>query len=60
VLSVEFKVNLLRPAAGDSFAAIATVLKSGQILSVVRADVLAISPRGSTLVAAMQATIIAR
>src|SRR5262249_28228673 len=39
VLSVEFKVNLLRPAKGDEFLAIAEVLKPGRTLTVVRADV---------------------
>jgi acyl-coenzyme A thioesterase PaaI-like protein len=43
VLSVEFKVNLLRPARGDSFVARAEVIKAGRTLSVVRADVFAIS-----------------
>src|SRR5512132_3557033 len=39
VLSVEFKVNLLRPAKGSSFSAVAEVLKPGRTLTVVRADV---------------------
>jgi len=59
VLSVEFKVNLLRPAKGDLFRAQADVIKAGQTLTVVRADVLGISSEGeSTLVATMLATII--
>lgn len=41
VLSVEFKVNLLRPAKGESFLATAEVVKSGKTLTVVRADVFA-------------------
>ena len=41
VLSVEFKVNLLRPARGRSFIAVAQVLKPGRTLTVVRADVFA-------------------
>jgi uncharacterized protein (TIGR00369 family) len=60
VLSVEFKMNLLRPAAGERFVARATVLKPGRTLTVTRADVLAFGTAGSTLVAAMQATIISR
>jgi len=60
VLSVEFKVNLLRPAAGGSFVATATVLKAGRTLTVVRADVTALRHGNPTLVAAMQATMIAR
>src|SRR5262247_4022091 len=43
VLSVEFKVNLIRPARGETFVARAEVVKSGRTLSVVRADVFAIS-----------------
>lgn len=39
VLSVEFKVNLLRPAKGETFLASAEVVKSGKTLTVVRADV---------------------
>jgi uncharacterized protein (TIGR00369 family) len=58
VLSVEFKVNLLRPAAGDSFLARAEVIKAGKILSVVRADVFALTDIRRTLVATMQGTMI--
>jgi uncharacterized protein (TIGR00369 family) len=39
VLSVEFKVNLLRPAKGETFLAVAEVVKAGKTLTVVRADV---------------------
>src|SRR6478672_7495621 len=42
VLSVEFKVNLLRPAKGETFSAVAEVVKSGKTLTVVRADVFGI------------------
>lgn len=58
VLSVEFKINLLRPAAGEQFLARGVVLKPGQTLTVTRADVFAISDGASTLIAAMQATMI--
>jgi acyl-coenzyme A thioesterase PaaI-like protein len=59
VLSVEFKVNLLRPAKGESFRARADVIKAGKTLTVVRADVTATSSNNeSTLVATMLATII--
>ncbi len=57
VLSVEFKINLLRPAAGDRFVARASVLKPGRTLSITRADVFAEGPRGASLVASMQATM---
>src|SRR5215216_1090936 len=42
VLSVEFKVNLLRPAKGQAFSAVAEVVKAGKTLTVVRADVFAL------------------
>src|SRR6266704_3642474 len=42
VLSVEFKVNLLRPAQGVEFVTRAEVIKAGRTLTVVRADVFGI------------------
>jgi uncharacterized protein (TIGR00369 family) len=60
VLSVEFKLNLLRPAAGERFVARAEVLKPGKTLTVVRADVFAFTGEKASLVAAMQATMIRR
>ena len=58
VLAVEFKVNLLRPAKGETFVARAEVVKSGRTLTVVRADVHALND-GDTreLVAIMQGTM---
>jgi uncharacterized protein (TIGR00369 family) len=59
VLSVEFKVNLLRPAKGETFIARAEVLKPGKTLTVVRADVFAVAGTApKQLVATMLATII--
>jgi uncharacterized protein (TIGR00369 family) len=59
VLSVEFKVNLLRPARGEAFLAHAEVIKPGRTLSVVRADVFSLAEgRGRELVAIMQGTMI--
>jgi uncharacterized protein (TIGR00369 family) len=60
VLSVEFKVNLLRPAAGERFVARASVLKPGKTLTAVRADVYAFIGEKQRLIAAMQATMIRR
>ena len=60
VLSVEFKLNLLRPAAGERFVARAQVLKGGKTLTAVRADVFALMGAQERLVAAMQATMIRR
>ena len=59
VLSVEFKVNLLRPAQGKSFVARAEVIKPGRTLTVARADVFGVAESGDrALVATMLATII--
>jgi uncharacterized protein (TIGR00369 family) len=58
VLSVEFKVNLLRPAKGQTFIALAEVLKSGKTLTVVRADVFAIDEDRRDLIATMLGTMI--
>lgn len=59
VLSVEFKVNLLRPAKGELFLASAEVVKSGRTLTVVRADVFALDQTEQrTLIAIMLGTMI--
>src|SRR2546423_1027975 len=59
VLSVEFKVNLLRPAQGETFVARAEVIKAGRTLTVVRADVFAMNTNEERrLVATMQGTMI--
>ena len=58
VLSVEFKVNLLRPARGESFVARAEVINAGRTLTVVRADVFVTSTNSEReLVATMQGTM---
>ena len=57
VLSVEFKVNLLRPAKGEEFLAVAEVLKPGRTLTVVRADVFANPKSERVLVATMLGTM---
>ena len=58
VLAVEFKVNLMRPAKGETFVARAEVVKSGRTLSVVRADVHAFTGNEQReLVAIMQGTM---
>jgi uncharacterized protein (TIGR00369 family) len=59
VLSVEFKMNLLRPAKGSTFVAAAEVIKPGRTLTVVRADVFARSDEHDReLIATMLATMI--
>ena len=58
VLSIEFKVNLLRPARGELFVARAEVIKAGRTLTVVRADVFSLNAEGEReLVATMQGTM---
>ena len=61
VLSVEFKVNLLRPAAGHRFVAEARVLKAGRTLTVTVCDVYGETDgRAREVVATMLATMIRR
>jgi len=59
VLTAEFKVNLLAPAAGEVFEARAQVKRAGQTLTVCTADAFAISSGKEKLVATMLATIMA-
>lgn len=57
VLSVEFKINLLRPASGERLVAVGQVLRPGRMLSVTRVEVFADSNGESRMIAAMQATM---
>jgi uncharacterized protein (TIGR00369 family) len=58
VLSVEFKVNLLAPAAGVALVARGRVLKPGRTISVCTGEVSAIDAAGAEkLVATMTATM---
>ncbi|PWT92055.1 MAG: thioesterase [Blastocatellia bacterium] len=57
VLSIEFKINLLRPAKGDSFVARAEVIRPGKTVSAVRAEVFAVKDKTEILIASMQATM---
>lgn len=58
VLTVEFKQNLMNPAKGERLVARGKVEKSGRTLTVVRADVVAVSGGEETAVATMLATMI--
>jgi uncharacterized protein (TIGR00369 family) len=58
VLSVEFKVNLLAPAVGESFVARASVKRAGRRLAVCTADAFAVKSGEEKLIATMLATII--
>ena len=57
VLSVEFKVNLLAPGAGESFIARASVKRAGKRLSVCTADAFAVTEGKEKLIATMLATM---
>ena len=57
VLSIEFKVNMLAPAKGESIVARAEVIRAGRTVVVCRADVHALSDGKEKLVAAMQGTM---
>ena len=54
VLSVEYKVNLLAPAAGNRFVATGQVVRSGRKLSVCTGEVRALAADGDTVVLLMQ------
>ncbi|MFJ8314067.1 PaaI family thioesterase [Streptomyces sp. NPDC094147] len=59
VLTVEYKINLLAPAAGDHLEAIGTVLKPGRTLTVCELEVYAVRSDGERkLVANGQQTLI--
>jgi uncharacterized protein (TIGR00369 family) len=57
VLTVEFKVNLLAPAAGDHLVAEGFVVKPGRTLCITRGEVHAEHGGKRTLVAIMQQTL---
>ena len=59
VLSVEYKVNLLAPAAGDDFRAVGRVVRAGRTITVCTGELHARRAGHSTLVAVMQATMMA-
>lgn len=58
VLTVEFKLNLLAPAAGDHLDAVGTVIRSGRTLTVCRLEVFAVTGEERSLVATGQQTLI--
>jgi len=59
VMSVEFKVNLLAPAAGNRFVATGRVVKAGRTLSVCHGKLRAVQVDGEVLVAVLQGTMMA-
>ena len=57
VLSIEFKLNLLSPAAGESFAARARVVRAGRNVTVCAGDLYARTGEREKLVATMLGTM---
>jgi acyl-coenzyme A thioesterase PaaI-like protein len=58
VLTVEFKINLVAPAAGERLVASARVLKAGRTLTLTEASVHAHTGEAKKLVAHLVATMI--
>jgi uncharacterized protein (TIGR00369 family) len=58
VLTVEYKLNLLAPAAGERLIAVADVVKPGRTLAITRGEVYAERAGRRTLCAIMQQTLI--
>jgi uncharacterized protein (TIGR00369 family) len=59
VMSVEFKVNLLAPAAGNRFVAIGRVVRAGRTLTVCQGELRAVQDDGEVVVAILQGTMMA-
>jgi len=59
VLTVEYKINLVAPAAGDLLIARARVVRSGKTLKICAADVFAVKDGAENLCATSLSTIMA-
>ncbi len=59
VLTTEFKINLVAPAAGDLILARGKVVKAGRTLTLSQAEVLAIKDGREKLIAFLTATMMA-
>jgi uncharacterized protein (TIGR00369 family) len=57
VLTVEFKINLLRPAIGESLRCVAKVLRAGKTLIVAESEVYAMKERDEKLCAKAMVTL---
>jgi uncharacterized protein (TIGR00369 family) len=57
VLTVEYKISLMAPAAGDRLIAIGRTIRAGRTVTVCQADVTAVSEREERLVATLLATV---
>ena len=58
VLTVEFKINFIRPAVAERFVAIGRVTKAGKTLTVCQGEVIGEHGSRRETIAVMQATII--
>jgi uncharacterized protein (TIGR00369 family) len=58
VMTVEMKINLLRPAVGERLVAEGRVVKPGNRLTIVTAEIFAVSDGSRKQVALMQGTMI--
>ena len=59
VLTAEFKINLLAPAAGEHIVARGRVVKAGRTLTLAQADVFAVKGGEEKLIAHLTATLMA-
>jgi uncharacterized protein (TIGR00369 family) len=59
VLTAEFKINLLAPAAGERIVARGRVVKAGRTLTLAQADVFAVKGGEERLIAHLTATLMA-
>ena len=59
VMTIEYKINLLAPGAGDWFRLAGRVRKAGRTITVSEGDAFAVGPAGERLIATMTATMMA-
>lgn len=59
VMSVEFKVNLLAPAASNEFIAIGRVIRAGRTVTVVSGELRSLDDGNDTVFAILQGTMMA-
>jgi uncharacterized protein (TIGR00369 family) len=57
VLTVDYTINLMAPAAGERLIAVGTVIRPGRTLTVCRGEATITRPEGDKTVSAMQATV---
>jgi len=58
VLSIEYKINFMSPAIGESFKGVGRVVKAGRTITVCAGEVMAVSNGQEKVIAVMQATMI--